>query len=52
MAGREIAHPYSNSVFLYLWRLMALSGGRGSSELGSLAFIKCHYQYFCRAGWA
>lgn len=27
-------------------------GGRGSSALGSLAFIKCHYQYFCGAGWA
>lgn len=27
-------------------------GSWGSSEPGSLAFIKCHYQYFGGAGWA
>lgn len=33
--GREIAHPFSNSMFVYLWRLMALSawslGGLGGA---------------------
>lgn len=51
-----MAHLFSTSTFVYLWRLMAPvseeRGGRGSSALGSLAFIKCHYQYFRGAGWA